>query len=135
MSALNALEEEIIRVLSGHVDVQGKFGDPVRLVDGEAARAAFPFMRLARHDLRREDPAGAGPVEHRLSLEIYSRSGGREEANRLIAMIADVLRTEELTPTGHYLVLFHPVFSDVFLRADGTTFRGLLRLKAITDPE
>ena len=129
MSHAKPLEDEVIRALAEAGDMQESFGTPVRVLNGEEGRAAFPFLRLARHEIRDDGQLS----DHRLSVEIYSRSGGRTEANRLIALVADALRAAELTPAGQSLVVFYPVFSDVFLRADGTTFRGLLRLRAITD--
>ncbi|WP_022694619.1 DUF3168 domain-containing protein [Ponticaulis koreensis] len=129
MSHAKPLEDEVIRALAEAGDIQESFGTPARILNGEEGRAAFPFLRLARHEIRDDGQLS----DHRLSLEIYSRSGGRAEANRLIALVADALRAAELSPEGQSLVVFYPVFSDVFLRADGTTFRGLLRLRAITD--
>lgn len=129
MSHAKPLEDEVIRALAEAGDIQEAFGTPVRILNGEEGRAAFPFLRLARHEIRDDGQLS----DHRLSVEIYSRSGGRAEANRLIALVADALRAAELSPAGQSLVVFYPVFSDVFLRADGTTFRGLLRLRAITD--
>lgn len=129
MSHAKPLEDEVIRALAEAGDMQEAFGTPVRILNGEEGRAAFPFLRLARHEIRDDGQLS----DHRLSVEIYSRSGGRAEANRLIALVADALRAAELSPAGQSLVVFYPVFSDVFLRADGTTFRGLLRLRAITD--
>ncbi len=129
MSHAKPLEDEVIRVLAEAGDIQESFGMPVRILNGEDGRAAFPFLRLARHEIRDDGQLS----DHRLSVEIYSRSGGRAEANRLIALVADALRAAELSPAGQSLVVFYPVFSDVFLRADGTTFRGLLRLRALTD--
>lgn len=133
MSATAALEAEIRRVLSASAEVQAKFGAPARLVEGETARAAFPFIRLARHEIRPEEPGAGGPIEHRVSLEIYSRAGGRDEANTLIALVSNILRSASLSPEGHRVILFFPVFSDVFLRRDGSTYRGLLRMKALSE--
>lgn len=133
MSAIEALEAEIRRVVTEDADLQAEFGSPVRLVDGGTARSAFPFIRFVRHDTRPEEPFEGGPIEHRVSLEVLVRSGGRAEATRLLGLLADRLRASTLTPAGLNLVLFHPVYSDVFLRADGTIFRGLLRLRALSE--
>lgn len=133
MSALKFLEDEISRVILEDSVLQGEFGTPVRLVSGETARSAFPFIRFVRHDVRPEQPADNGPVEHRVSLEILVRSGGRAEANRLLGLLADRLRAATLAPLGLNLILFYPVYSDVFLRSDGTIFRGLLRLRALSE--
>lgn len=133
MSAITALEAEIRRVLSQSQDMRAEFGSPIRLVEGEAARAAFPFIRLARHETRPDLPVPGGSVEHRISLEVLSRHGGRDTAGSLVSLIADVLRGGSLEPEGHRIILFYPVFLDVFLRADGSTYRGLLRLRALTE--
>ena len=129
MSSLKALEDEVIRALSEATDMQTDFGMPVRVLNGETGRAAFPFVRIGRHELREDSLL----EEHRISVEVFSRAGGRPEANRLTGLVANTLRTAEMSPSGINLIVFHPVFSDVFLRPDGTTFRGLLRLRAVTD--
>lgn len=133
MSAMTSLDAEIIGALAQSEAVKTEFGDPVRIVEGETARAAFPFIRLARHEVRPETSPQPDLISHRISLEIFSRAGGRQEAGRLSALVEAALRQADLTPEGHHLVLFHPVYSDIFLRADGTTFRGLLRLRAVTE--
>jgi hypothetical protein len=133
MNAISALDTEIHRVLRESTEIQADFGNPVRLVAGETARAAFPYIRLARHEIRPRGPSGEDSPEHRISLEVFSRSGGREEGMRLTGLIGEILRQAELSPSGYRLILFFPVFSDVFLRSDGTTFRGLLRLRALSE--
>lgn len=134
MSAQHALEDELKRALSDDTKIASAFGTPLRFVTGSEDRAAYPFIRVLRHETRPDAPNADGLLDHRISLEIFSRSGGREEAMRLIGLIADGLRAAELSPSGHQLILFHPVFSDVFLRPDGTTFRGLLRFRALSEP-
>ena len=133
MSAISGLESEIVRVLSEASAVQAAFGSPMRLVEGETARAAFPFIRIARHETRPETPDEAGPVEHRISIEILSRAGGRNEAQALVELVGEALRAATLSPADRHIILFYPVYSDVFLRRDGVTFRGLIRLRALTE--
>ncbi len=133
MSALIALEAEVRRVILAASSLQEAFGTPVRLMGADETRAAFPFLRLDRHEIRPEAPAAGALIEHRLSVEVYSRSGGREEANRLVSLVGETLRTADISPDGLKIVLFYPVYSDVFLRSDGTTFRGLIRLRALSE--
>lgn len=134
MSALRVLETELARVLSDNPDVKAKFGNPVRLVSGEAARAAYPFIRFERHEVRSRDPSGQGPDEHRISVDIISRSGGRTEAGDLVALVLEVLRSANRSLSGYRIVLLHPVFSDVFQLRDGISHRGALRLKVLIEP-
>lgn len=134
MSAIPALEAEVSRVLRQASEIKAEFGDPVRLIEDETGRAAFPFLRLSRHDVRPQSDGVAGLSEHRLNIEVLSRAGGRTEASRLVGVAADALRNATLTPAGYRVVLSYPVYADVFLRRDGTTFRGLLRLRALTEP-
>ena len=135
MSAIAALEADILRVLSEAGEVRNALGSPLRVSGGEGQKPGFPFLRVSAHEVRGDGVGTVGPREHRLSLEVLSRAGGRAEASRLVALIADTLRGATLTPEGQHVVLFHPVYADVFLRADGTTFRGLLRLRALMEEE
>ena len=134
MSVLKALEDEIARVIKASAELKSDFGDPVRIVENETTRAAFPFMRFARHDVRPEADSVGELSQHRLTIEMFCRSGGRDEASRLLGVLSHVLRSADLTPDGYRVVLSYPVYSDVFLRPDGTTHRGLLRLRTLTEP-
>lgn len=134
MSAIAAIEAEMSRVLNASSEVTNAFGVPARIFDAEVRRAAFPFIRFARHEMRPEESMAEGPVDHRITLEVYSRNGGRDEASRLVHLVTDTLRQSELQPSGHGLILFYPLFIDVFLRPDGNTYRGLLRLRALSEP-
>lgn len=133
MSAISTLDAEIRRVVLEDASLMAEFGDPVRLVETETARSAFPFLRLTRHEIRPQEPVSGGLIEHRISMEMISRAGGREEALRLVALVAERLRTATLAPAGLHVILFYPVYSDVFLRRDGTSFRGLLRLRCLSE--
>ncbi len=135
MSALSAIEGALLQALKVASELEESFGAPVRIVEGEDARAAFPFLRLSRHQASPDEPADDGPVDHRLTLELFSRAGGRKEAARLVGLVESAIRSTQLTPEGHRLILFYPVYSDVFLRRDGVTFRGIVRLRALSEPQ
>ncbi len=134
MSLVASLQGEILRVLSASSEIVSKFGDPVRLVSGDGAKSAFPFIRIERHEVRTTDPSGAGPEDHRVRFEILSRNGGRTEAGLLVQMLSDTLRTMNRQLDDVRIVLVHPVYSDVFLRNDGISYRGVLRLRLLIEP-
>ena len=133
MSAQILLETELSRVLASSEPIQSALGTPVRIVSADQTRAAFPFLRFIRHEFRADARAHDGPAEHRLSLEVFSRAGGRAEAIRLLHLVEETLRMSVLAPEGLHVVLCHAVYSDVFLQSDQTSFRGLLRLRVLSE--
>ena len=131
MSA-SALETALTTAIRDSAALKSSFGDPVRLVEQTGARVSFPYLRLARHDTRAPGPED-GVSEHRIDVEIISRAGGRAEALNLLSTVSDEIRAADITPAGVTLILLHPVYSDVFLRRDQVSWRGLLRLRALTE--
>lgn len=130
MSA-SALETALSTAIRDSAALKSAFGDPVRLVEPDATRVSFPYLRLARHDTRAPGPED-GVSEHRIDVEIISRAGGRAEALNLLSTVSAEIRAADITSAGVTLILLHPVYSDVFLRRDQVSWRGLLRLRALT---
>lgn len=133
--AQEALTEAVLAVLRESDAVQAAFGDPARVFDGPPRRAPFPYLSLERHEVSDDGGEGVVRTEHRVTLVITARRGGRRETGRLVDLVDGVLRGARLAPLDHRVVLALPVFRDVLQARDGASFRGVLRLRAIMDKE
>ncbi len=129
-----AVEARVLEVLRNAPSLIAAFGTPPRIYSDKPARCAFPYLETGIGSLPSDEARPDGLTEHRLSVEITCRAGGREEARRLLALVREALSGGIGPLALHRLVIFHAVFGDVFLTRDGTTFRAVLRLRALIDP-
>ena len=95
----------------------------------------FPYVTLGRMESRPTDAGLTEALEHAVTLHVWSRYGGRAEALDVIAAMRAVLHNAALAVEGRKLVLLFAVFADVFRSGDGRTTHGVLRLRAVTEPE
>ena len=106
-----------------------------RIYDDPPADVVFPYVSLGRVESRPSEASGAPATEHAITLHVWSRYGGRAEALDVIAALRAALHNAPLTLEAHKLVLLLAQFADVFRSGDGRTTHGVLRLRAITEPE
>ena len=77
--------------------------------------------------------AGASGHAHTLSFAIHSRDGGRAAAKEALGALRAACERMSLTLSGQRVVLIQPVYSDVLRAPDLRSFRGLLRVRIITE--
>ena len=131
MSAEARVQAALMAALRADEGVAAMFG--ARIYDDETEAPAFPFVRLERHECR---PIGASlgeASEHVVTLAAASRDGGvREARDGLAALRAAVDAADWSLPEGR-VVLAHVTYSDAMRRADRRAFRGLVRIRIITE--
>lgn len=135
MSAERAFVAALVAAARADDAVQAALGDPARLYDEPPASAAYPYATLGRMETRPLDTSEASALEHIVTLHVWSRYGGRAEALDIIGALRAALHDRALTVTGRKIVLLLAGFSDVFRAGDGITTHGVLRLRAVTEPE
>ena len=135
MSADRALAAAIRTHAMAHAAVKTALGDPARLHDYPPPDPVFPYVTIGRVESRPSDASGVGAVEHGLTLHVWSRYGGRAEALDVIGALRTALHDAALDLAGHRLIFLFAQFADVFRAGDGRTTHGVLRLKALTEPE
>jgi hypothetical protein len=121
------LQQAVYAALSADSTVTSLCGG--RVFDAVPERAAFPYIVIGE-----AEEAGAAPVEHRLTLHLWSRGGGCRE----IKLIANAVRTRldgaALTLAGHVLIDLAFLTADYHRQSDGETYRGTLNFRAVTEP-
>jgi hypothetical protein len=135
VSAERALIGAIREALMASAPVKTLLGDPARVYDDPPEGAVFPYVTLGRIESRPSDSQDRPAVEHALTLHVWSRYGGRAEALDIIAALRAVLHDAGFDVPGRRLVLIFASFADVFRSGDGVTTHGVLRLKAVTEPD
>jgi hypothetical protein len=118
-------------VLKADPAVADIFG--TRIYDDETEAPAYPFVRLERHECR---PAGASlgeASEHVVTLAVSSRDGGVREARAALAALRDAVDAAAWSLPEGRVVLAHVIYSDAMRQADRRAFRGLIRIRMITE--
>ena len=132
-SAEAALERAVLVALRADADVQAIFGNPARVFDDETLEPAFPYAELERHEVEERGSSGASGHAHTLNFAIHSRDGGRAAAKDATGALRAACERMSLTLSGQRVVLIQPVYSDVLRAPDLRSFRGLLRVRIITE--
>ncbi len=135
MSADIALVSAIRAAAAGDINVQALLGDPARVYDDPPPDALFPYVTLGRVESRPAEASAGEAMEHAVTLHAWSRYGGRAEALDVLGALRGALHNAALSVEGRRLVLLFAQFADVFRSGDARTTHGVLRLRAITEPE
>ncbi|MEQ1810692.1 MAG: DUF3168 domain-containing protein [Terricaulis sp.] len=133
MSAELALAAAVRAAAMDDAGVQAIVAD--RVYDDPPPDVTFPYVTIGQIESRAIDASEREALEHGLTLHVWSRYGGRAEALQVIAALRGCLHNATLNVADRRLVLLFAQFADVFRSGDGITTHGVLRLKAITEPE
>ena len=109
-------------------------GDPPRLFDDVPQDTPFPYVTLGEVTTLDWSTSTELGSEHRFVIHTWSRYGGRKEIKSIMSVVYDLLHDADLPISGHVLVNLRFLFSDVFRDADGETYHGVMRFRAVTEP-
>lgn len=135
MSAERDLAAAIRAGAMADAGVKALLGDPARIYDDPPPDPAFPYVTLGSVEGRNVDSSTVNAIEHTLTLHVWSRYGGRAEALDVIGALRDALHEAPLSVAGRNLVFLFAQLADVFRSGDGRTTHGILRLRAMTEPQ
>ena len=133
MSAEAAIQDALMALLRADAGVQAIFGAPARVFDAESDAPIFPHAQLERHEVT---PAGAALVdghEHRLTLAVFSREEGLKAAKAAVAALRAAVERADWSRAGVHVVMAHVVYGDVMRTADKRAFRGIIRIRIISE--
>ncbi len=133
MSAERALAGAIRAALIEDAGFAALAGE--RFYDEPPSDVVFPYVTIGRIESRAADAGATSALEHAVTLHVWSRYGGRAEALDVIGAMRDALHNAPLAVEGRRLVFLFAQFADVFRSGDGRTTHGVLRLRAITEPQ
>lgn len=133
MSAALAVQAALIGALKADAGLAALVAG--RVHDGAPQGAAFPHVALADlASLDLSDTGGEG-AEHFATFLVWSRAGGRREALEILGAMTAALDGAALAPAGHALVTLAVERLETRREADGRTWRGLMRVRAVTEAE
>lgn len=128
-----AVQKAVLGALRSDEGVRAVFGAPPRIYDDETQGPAYPFATLERHETRPAGSAGVPGLEHTLTFAVASRFGGRAYAKEAMGVMRAAIEAASITPDGQRIVLALPTYGDVFRTRDRQAFRGILRIRIISE--
>ena len=105
-----------------------------RIYDAVPGDAGFPYVTLGDAVVTAFDTDEARGAEHRLTFNSWSRAGGRTEAKSILGALNAALAEATLEPEGQKLVNLRFLDAETRREPDGTTWRGTIRFRAVTEP-
>ncbi|MEM9898510.1 MAG: DUF3168 domain-containing protein [Pseudomonadota bacterium] len=125
-----ALQEAAHARLISDPGIQSILGSTPRIYDIPPRKPVYPFVSYGEWRVGRVQGV-PDHFEHNIRLRIFSRYEGRSETRAVMAALHDALQDAPLTMSNRTLVSIRFVFSDVFLRADGRVWNGVMRFRAV----
>lgn len=105
-----------------------------KIYDEPPRDAALPYVTLGEDVVSDGSTATEAGDEHALTLHVWSRQGGHREAQLISGALLEALADAPLAPEGHRVANLRFVAADVRREADGRTYHGIVRLRALTEP-
>jgi uncharacterized protein DUF3168 len=132
-SAAWPLQQAMHAALIADAPLVALLGGP-RVYDDVPTRGAYPYVTVAPVQARDFGTGSDDGEEHVVTLNVWSRGGGRKEALLIMAAVRTVLHDAALTLAGHRLVNLRHESSDARRGRDGETYEGVIRFRAVTEP-
>ena len=131
-SASWALQKAIHARLTTDAAVLALLGGP-RVHDDVPRGAAFPYVTFGPANARDWSTGSDDGGEHLVTLHVWSRTAGRNQAEAIASAIAAALHDQALTLSGHRLVNLRRELAEARREPDGETWRVVVRLRAVTE--
>ncbi|MCH9806765.1 MAG: DUF3168 domain-containing protein [Alphaproteobacteria bacterium] len=129
-----ALQKAVFAALTGDTSLISAIGAG-KVFDDVPRTAEFPYVTFAQSQVR-DWATGTDPGhEHVLTLHVWSRENGRREVHEVMDLLISALHEAHLNLAGHRLINLRHEFSEARREADGETYRGIVRYRAVTEPD
>lgn len=91
----------------------------------------FPYITIGDSTAKDVSNLGAVGSEHKMTLHVWSREGGRAQTATIMNRLYQLLHQGALTVNGHTLVIMQFTASSITLENDGVTYHGMLAFRII----
>lgn len=127
------LQKAIHGALTSDAAVTASLGG-ARVYDDVPRGAAFPYVTFGASTARDWSTGTEAGSEHSVVLNVWSRHAGEREVHLIMAAVRDALHEVALEITGHRLISLRHEVSEAVRDADGETYRGIIRFRAVLEP-
>jgi hypothetical protein len=132
-SAAWALQKAIHETLSADAAVTALLGG-ARVYDDVPRGAEFPYVTFGPAAARDWSTGSEAGSEHAVVLHVWSRHAGKGEAHLILEAVRAALAAADLSLEGHRLINLTHEASEAAREADGETYRGVARFRAVVEP-
>lgn len=129
-----SLQQSIYETLRNDLDLTTLLGGQ-DIFDDVPRAARFPYLTLGQSTIRDWSGTGLDGAEHLLTLHVWSRANGRKEVYEILDVLRGLLNDASLGLVGYRLICLSHQFSEARREPDGETYHGLIRFRAVTEPE
>lgn len=127
------LQKAVYRALIADTALAALLGG-ARIYDDVPRGAPFPYVTFGPSTTRDWSTGTDSGTEHVFTLRAWSKEKGEMEVHGLMHAIRTALHGAALTLAGHRLVNLRHETSDTLRNADGETYQGIARFRAVTEP-
>lgn len=128
-----SLQQAIHAHLAADAPLLALLGGP-RIHDDVPQGAAFPYVTFGAILERDGSTSTESGSEIVVTIHAWSREAGRKQVHALIEALRSALHDQPLTLASHRLVNLRHTESETRRLADGDTYEGLARFRAVTEP-
>lgn len=128
-----SLQDAVIAALAADADLTTALHGR-KIYDTPPAGAAMPYVAIGQSVERDWSTGSDEGREHTLTLLVWSRARGRDEAHTLMGHLRRVLNDGALALQGWHLVALRHELSEVRRDNESESWRGLVRFRAVTEP-
>lgn len=127
------VQKAVHATLTADASLLSLLGGP-HIYDDVPRGATYPYLTFGQSTVRDWSTGQEDGHEHFLTLHVWSRANGQRETHQIISAVKEVLHDAPLSVAGHHLVNLRHEFSDAMRDADGETYHGIVRYRAVTEP-
>lgn len=131
-SATLALRQALAGALNAHAPLVAVLGGP-KTYDVAPRAAAFPYVTLGDAQGADWSTATSRGVEHQVTLHVWSQAAGQKEAHVVAGELLAAMETLPVSLAGHRLINARFSTLDIRREADGKTWHGVVRFRAVTE--
>jgi hypothetical protein len=128
------LQKSIHGVLNSDAALIALLGG-ARVYDDVPRGAEFPYITFGQSTARDWSTDTEAGSEHIVTLNVWSRHAGEREVHLIMAAVRDALHEADIAIAGHRLVNLRHEVSEASRDADGETYRGIIRFRAVLESE
>ncbi len=128
------IQKAVYTALKGDSALAALLGG-MRIYDDVPRGAAFPYVTFGPATARDWSTGTEAGWEHLITLRAWSKAGGEKEVHLVLEAMRAVLHEAALTLDGYRLVNLRYEASDTLRGADGESYQGVARFRAVTEPE
>jgi hypothetical protein len=132
-SASWSLQKSLYEALCADAAITSLLGAG-RIFDDPPQRSAMPYVTFGQSTVRDWSTGTDDGDEHVLTLHVWSRTDGRHQTHEIMRALRAALHERDLTLDGHRLVNLRHELAEARREADGETYHGIVRLRAVTEP-